>query len=55
MDDDDENGEKPAGLDTKLDMGERLRTWRRFVSLIQWHLVAGAVLLLILLLFRTHG
>jgi hypothetical protein len=55
MDDDEENGDEPPSLDAKLDMGEHLRTWRLFVSLIQWTVVAAAVLLLILLLFRTHG
>jgi hypothetical protein len=46
----DDQGEKPA-----MDMIERRRTWRRFISAVAW-LAAGAVLLLLaLLIFRTKG
>ncbi len=49
MDDLDENPERPV----TLEMGEHLRTWRLFVSLLKWNVAALALLLLGLLLFRT--
>ncbi len=52
MDERDESGEEPA---TMTDIGERLRTWRMFVAKLRWALVTAAVLLLLLLVFRTHG
>jgi hypothetical protein len=55
MDEIDDNGPQPGLAHTPVDMGERFRTWRRFVSLVQWHVVAAAILLLLLLLFRAHG
>ena len=51
MDEFEESGDQPA----QPDMGEHHRTWRLFVSLIQWMVVAAVVLLLFLLMFRTHG
>jgi hypothetical protein len=47
----DENPERPV----TLDMGEHLRTWRLFVSLLKWHGAGIGLILLGLLLFRTHG
>jgi hypothetical protein len=47
----DENNEQPASLD----MGERHRTWRLFIAMIKWNLLALAALLFFLLVFRTHG
>lgn len=38
-----------------MDMGEHLRTWRLFVSMAKWHVAGLAILLLFLLMFRTHG
>ena len=51
MDEHEESGETSA----QVDMGERRRTWRLFVSLIQWNVVGAVILLLALLMFRTHG
>ena len=51
MDEFEDSGDKSA----HVDMGERFRTWRLFVSLIQWNVVGAVILLLALLLFRTHG
>ena len=51
MDDLDENPERPV----TADMGEHLRTWRFFVALLQWNVAALGLLLLGLLLFRSHG
>jgi len=51
MTDDDENPERPPSMD----MGEHLRTWRFFVAMLKWHVAALGLLLLGLLLFRTHG
>lgn len=36
------------------DMGEHLRTWRLFTAFFKWHLVGAAILLLLLLAFRTN-
>jgi hypothetical protein len=47
----DENPERPV----TMDMGEHLRTWRLFVSLLKWNLAGLGLLLLGLLLFRSHG
>ena len=51
MDEQDNGGE---GRGT-ADMGERLRTWRMFLSAIRWTVGATAILLLVLLALRTHG
>jgi hypothetical protein len=45
----DENLDRPV----TLDMGEHLRTWRLFVSLLKWHVAGIGLILLALLLFRT--
>jgi hypothetical protein len=47
----DHEDEEPA----TIDMAERVRTWRLFVAFFKWHLVVLGGLLLILLIFRTHG
>lgn len=47
----DENPERPV----TADMGEQLRTWRLFVSLLKWNAAGLGLLLFGLLLFRTHG
>jgi hypothetical protein len=47
----DEHEETPAATD----MGEHLRTWRLFISMVKWNLIAAGVLMLFLLMFRTHG
>jgi hypothetical protein len=36
-------------------MGEHLRTWRLFLSVVKWNLIGAGVLLLFLLMFRTHA
>ena len=51
MDEFEEGDDKTA----QVDMGERFRTWRLFVSLIQWNVVGAVILLLVLLMFCTHG
>ncbi len=38
-----------------MDMSEHLRTWRLFVAMIKWHMLAFGVILLALLMFRAHG
>ena len=38
----------------ETDLGEQLRTWRLFTSVIKWNLVAAAIVMLFLLLFRTN-
>ncbi len=47
----DEHENPPAAMD----MGEHLRTWRQFLSLVKWTLIAAAVLMILLLMFRAHG
>jgi hypothetical protein len=47
--------EENADKHPTMDMGEHLRTWRLFVAFFKWHLVAAAILLLILLAFRTNA
>jgi hypothetical protein len=37
------------------DMAEHLRTWRGFVSFMKWQAIGGAVILILLAIFRTHG
>ena len=37
------------------DFGEHLRTWRLFTSMIKWNLIGAAIVMLLLLLFRTHA
>ena len=37
------------------DMGEHVRTWRLFTSIIKWNIIGAAVIMLGLLLFRTHA
>ncbi len=52
MDKRDEIGEEPA---TMADIGEHVRTWRMFLAKLRWALVTAVILLLLLLVFRTHG
>lgn len=47
----DEHEETPA----TTDMGEHLRTWRLFISVVKWNLIGAGVLMLFLLMFRTHS
>ena len=47
-----EEHHEPAGT---ADMGEHLRTWRLFTAFFKWHIVGAAVLLLLLLAFRTNS
>lgn len=35
------------------DLGEHIRTWKNFTSMLKWNLLAAAILMLLLLLFRT--
>lgn len=51
MDSDDDMDEVTA----TARIGEHLRTWRMFLSTIRWFLAAAALLLIGLLMFRTHG
>ena len=43
----------PDEVSSVMDMGEHLRTWRLFVSVFKWNVVALAALMLLLLIFRT--
>ncbi len=45
---DDQHDRSPSS-----DMGEHIRTWRNFTSMIKWNLVGAAIIMLLLLLFRT--
>ena len=38
-----------------MDMGEHVRTWRHFTAMIKWNLVGAAIIMLLLLLFRTNS
>lgn len=38
-----------------IDLGERRRSWRVFVSMLRWAVACTAIVLFLLLLFRTHG
>jgi hypothetical protein len=40
--------------ETSPDLGEHLRTWRLFTSVIKWNLIGAAIVMLFLLLFRTN-
>lgn len=51
MEEEDEYPERPI----TADMGEHLRTWRLFIAVLKWNVLALFVLLLGLLLFRTHS
>jgi len=42
-------------LSNATDIGEHVRTWKSFTALIKWNLVAAAILMLLLLIFRTHA
>jgi len=37
------------------DIGEHQRTWKLFVALVRWVAAGSALLLLALLIFRTHA
>jgi len=47
--------DRHAANRTSADMGEHLRTWRLFLRVIKWNLFGAALLLLLLLAFRTHA
>lgn len=51
MDSTDETDE----VSVTADIGERLRTWRKFVAHLRWFTLATAAFLIALLIFRTHG
>ncbi len=38
-----------------MDISEHVRTWKLFTSLVKWSMAGIAVLMLFLLVFRTHG
>ena len=38
-----------------MDISAHVRTWKLFTSLIKWNIVAAAILMLLLLVFRTNG
>jgi len=38
-----------------MDIGEHLRTWKLFTGLVKWSMAGIALLMLGLLIFRTHG
>jgi Bacterial aa3 type cytochrome c oxidase subunit IV len=37
------------------DISEHVRTWKGFTGLIKWSTLVIAIVMLALLLFRTHG
>jgi Bacterial aa3 type cytochrome c oxidase subunit IV. len=47
--------EETAEPAATMDMSEHQRTWRLFLSLVKWHAIGVAGVLLILLMLRTHG
>lgn len=49
---DDSDDEMPVAT---ADLGEHLRTWRMFLIKTRWGLAAAALVLALLLAFRTHG
>lgn len=48
------HGDK-GGQTGAMDIGEHLRTWKHFLWLIKWSLIAIAVIMAFLAIFRTHG
>jgi len=38
-----------------MDLSEHRKNWNGFVKLVEWSLGAIALLMVILLIFRTHG
>jgi hypothetical protein len=47
----DHNGEQPG----TMDISEHVRTWKLFTGLVKWSMAGLALLMLVLLIFRTHG
>ena len=41
--------------EASTDMGEHIRTWRGFTRMIKWNLIGAAIVMLLLLAFRTHS
>ena len=41
--------------DASMDLAEHMRTWNQFIGLIKWSIGSIAVLMLLLLIFRTHN
>lgn len=39
----------------QIAMGEHLRTWRLFTSLVKWGIITNVALLVFLAIFRTHS
>jgi hypothetical protein len=40
---------------TSMDLGEHVRTWKNFTAMIKWNLIGAAIIMLLLLLFRTNS
>jgi hypothetical protein len=38
-----------------MDISEHVKTWNLFLALVKWVIIGNVVLLLGLLIFRTHG
>ncbi|MGA7674835.1 MAG: aa3-type cytochrome c oxidase subunit IV [Rhizomicrobium sp.] len=38
-----------------MDISDHVRTWKLFTGLVKWSMVCIALLMLGLLIFRTHG
>ena len=38
-----------------MDLSDHIRTWKGFTNLIKWSALSIAVIMLFLLVFRTHG
>jgi hypothetical protein len=55
MDQTDDIDETAEEIVATAPIGEHLRTWRKFLSVVRWSAGALAVLLIALLVFCTHG
>ena len=38
-----------------MDISDHVRTWKLFTGLVKWSMAGIALLMLVLLIFRTHG
>jgi len=47
----DHNGEQSG----TMDISEHVRTWKLFTGLVKWSMAGLALVMLGLLIFRTHG
>ena len=43
------------GAGSSMDLADHLRTWRQFTGLIKWSIAGIGLIMLVLLIFRTHN